>query len=463
MAIMHINASLNKEILKMLLINLLDLRATPTWARQLWNQRSFFYRPQDSYSLIDQLCLGAEESAQHLVSDRLQSLNSSAEETVASLLETSQLVAWQALEQIHEENTLVASHQPIERKLQEVVEHLVKLGEYLARWRRRLFYKNLRNHVDFITRAIRLEMKELSPPQDRVEKGIDRLEKAHACLENAANALEENDLENAYGFAKQAMSYRRHSLNHQAIEFFLYLLVRFKLAMERLLTRSRMQKPAYRLYLLERCDRALKQTCYLIRLFHQESRLTPSWNKRLEKQVNLQWKQMAKALEHESFCYGQSEVMHWKLWVHASVYRLGLGYSGEFQRLSAVQEAMAWLTRDTKEANAQLRLVVALLLLIDESFEGAELSSEAIDRVRNELETLARIKPALAVAIDRSCQDLCLLYTRQNADSLPVLKASGRLLSIEWSAQGPEVAVSCLQCLEDLYDIWTGSAASLLK
>ncbi len=465
---MHISVSLNKEILKMLLNCLLDLRASRSWARYLWHQGTYFYRPQDFYSLIDQLSAQAGESAQHLVQDRLQSLASQTQERLPALLEQAQLAAWQTV-RIMEENSQPLFQEEsmgFVKKLHETVQALVKLEICLNTWRYRFFYRGLSQSIEFVTRAIRLEMKEILAPQEKVERGIAGLESAHELLEKAGKALEQKGLEEAYPLAAQALGYRPFSLNHQFIELFLSLLLRFELAMKKLSQARRFQKQTYRLYLLERADKALKHTCYLLRLFYQESRLSQSWNERLQVKVDQNWRRMIQVLECEVSRYGQRESMYWRLWSHASIYRLGLGYSGALQRLPDIKEAQHWLRRDNEAANAQLRLVASLLILIDESLGHHQLAAITIDDVRDQLETLSLLKPALKEAIDRSYQDLCLLYTRECSKEhpdldLPVLEAAGRLLSIGWDIAGPEAVVCCLQCLEDLYDIWAGTAPSV--
>lgn len=463
---MYAGYSLNKEILKMLLLYLLDLRATTYWAKSLWQEGRYFYRPQDHYSLIDQLAPHFDKSFQHLVKDRLQSLSLQNSNETTYLLEKAQLLAWKTLLALEEESETLQTGKEkhfFEKRLQETVEALVKLQDRLKSFPCRWSKRRLRHSVEFLTRGIRLEMKEIHAPQDKVEMGITLMEKAYASLESAADFLEKKQLFECYKGIQQALTYRPYSLNHQILELFAFLLIRFARASEKLKTSHFLQKPSYRLYLLERADKALKRSCQLLRLFHHESRLNSKWQELFRKQVTSHWHLMVERLEQEMASYGRNEAIHWILWSHLSIYKLGLDFSGQRQPLTAVEEAIDWLQKDSQVKNVQIRLVVSLIILIQESFEQPQLSQLSIERVRCQLEMIHQTSPSLVPSLERCLQDLCLLYSRVETSHELVLQASGRLLAVSWDLQSPETTVACLQCLEDFFDIWTGSSLKALS
>lgn len=463
---MSVNKSLDKKILKMLLCCLLDVRATRYWARSLWQEGYYFYRPQDHYSLVDKIGLSRSSSLDALVNNRLEWLCLQKSPDLSLLLEKAQLLAWKTLQtlerptaELNSSSDFFQDDHLFEKGLQELVEALVKLQKMLKNWKHRLFSRALKKQIDFLTRAIRLEMKEISLPQHKVESGMALIEKASNELEQAAVFLEKGDLEACYHSVKQALCFRPYSLNYQSLDFFIFLLIRFKRAIEKLEKVSRFQKPVYRLYLLQRADKALKRSCHLLRFFNAESQLPLVLQERLSFQVQENWQLMIKQLDEESLRYNQTQADYWLIWAHACVYRLGLGYSGVLQVFTNVEGALKWALEDTLAQNAHLRLVISILALIHESLLKPQLCAESIDLVRIQLEFIKKISPALGESINRSIQDLNLLYIRAEPyDSKPVFQASGRLLSISWQAQNPETVVVCLQCLEDLYDIWSGSS-----
>lgn len=457
---------LNGDILEILLWQLLDLRKERSAFKKLC-----LFPPKNlppSYTMSDELLLSHSQHSQfkrlHLaVQRRLETLLKKTGACGVNL-ECAQLNAWQAYYnflQVRSKDHEMGNSNLL-ANLQSCLTCAVQ-ARHEVRWR--FWKRSYRQILDFLILAIRLEMREISMPQPKVERMIQSLGNIRELKKELILQLQEGWHDGLYAQFKQLAAKSPYSLEHQFIGLLgkqmQVLSSRFRLLHSSKRGLGRFLGKHYQQHLLSQVDRGVKGLCSQLKISARHPQMSVELLEPLGDMVSFYWSHLSQFYEEQLMEYQSPCLAYWKLWVSASILSLGLSIAGvktppqftkqieDFKNFIALEPSSVW---------PLMALLVYLLRYAGEHEGNFDL--HALECLGQILDTLVN-DPNYSQWKDRAClsrMDMHLLYHRDfRAGPDEVMRLASYVLTIYPGDGEEKLLQTSFDLLDHLYDMWSGA------